>query len=204
MNCNLGNLHQGALCDADLPCWKESWKVRLLSLFLQHGLGRRTSWFDDEAGLSVSKFLKKAGRWTGGMTGAQKKTCSHCPASGLCQQPFSRTPSAWMSPTDKLALGFVMVSYKLRAAWILGPDHLQVNWLNAICEPTVSRTLVMASLKQPAGLLHFLPHSGHSSVYPPLNYHGLTAFVVFGLYCGQCLRKCELKHLICWRCLLGF
>lgn len=83
-------------------------------------------------------------------------------------------------------------------------NHLQVNWLNAICEPTVSRTLVMASLKQPAGLLHFLPHSGHSSVYPPLNYHGLTAFVVFGLYCGQCLRKCELKHLICWRCLLGF
>ena len=55
----------------------------------------------------------------------------------------------------------------------------------------------MGLLEQPAGLMYFLPPWPQYYV-PITNYPVLIAFVVLGLYCGQCLQteKCELKNLI--------
>lgn len=90
----------------DSECGKESWKVRLLSLFLWHCPGEGTTWLDEKVGLSEQIPRVRKGALCTWVTVAPKNFCSHYSSSGLCQQSSSQIWSAWMSPAHKSALWF--------------------------------------------------------------------------------------------------
>lgn len=135
---------------------KESWEVRLLPLFPSHCPGNRAS-----------------------VTYADCATCENIPARRApCYsrgQWLIRTPDLLplvLGSGSSLSLEFDLfegapqtmgtvicnsIFYTFRAAWILGPNHPQVSWLNWLSEPTVS-TLGMAPATHTSWPLHFLPH----------------------------------------------
>lgn len=88
------------------------------------------------------------------------------------------------------------VLYRFRAAWILGPDHLQVNWLNGALSPHC-RHLWWHHWSSQLASCTFSSTPDHMRVcdsnkkegYSWLSYPVLITFVVLGMYCGQCLQR---------------